>query len=344
MGSHEQPAAVSRRAFAGGSAAFAMSAAVGATVGHRGAAAEGDPLPSWNDGSAKQAILDFVAAVTTEGGSGFVAPSDRIAVFDNDGTLWTEQPVYSQALFAVGEVKRLAPEHPEWVGQEPWDAVISGDPVRMSKLSEADIANVLASATTGMTTDQFAENVANWFAVAQHPVQKRPYGQTTYQPQLELLDYLEANGFATWIVSGGGVDFMRVFAEDVYGIPPERVIGSSTAVDWEMTDAGPVLIKQPKLGSYNDKTGKPINIHLAIGKRPIFAFGNSDGDKEMLEYTAAGDGARLMLLVHHDDAAREAAYDRGSHIGGLDAAWDEAVEKGWTVVSMKDDWATIFPG
>jgi phosphoserine phosphatase len=335
-----RPASVTRRAFAGRAAALAFAT----TFRIRPAAAQTDPLPSWNDGPAKQAILDLVAAVTEEGGPGFVAPEDRIAVFDNDGTLWAEQPAYTQALFALAEVQRMAPEHPEWAGQEPWDSVLSGDPARLAGLSEEDVARVLAVASTGMTTEQYAENVAAWFATAEHPVLKRPIAATVYQPQLELLDYLEANGFATWIVSGGGVDFMRVFAEDVYGIPPERIIGSATAVTFETIDGTPALVKQPELGIYNDKEGKPINIHQAIGKRPIIAVGNSDGDKQMLEYTAAGSGPSLMVLIHHDDADREFAYDRESSVGRLDAAWDEALAQGWTVVSMKDDWAVMFPG
>jgi phosphoserine phosphatase len=341
MSSNASGSFVSRRALAGGTAALAASAALGA---RRPVAAQGDPLPSWNDGPAKQAILAFVAAVTEEGGDQFVPSEDRIAVFDNDGTLWVEQPVYTQIFFALDELKRMAPEHPEWATEDPFATILSGDHARMATLSETEIAQALAVAMSGMTVDQYAENVANWYAGAVHPVLKKPYAELIYQPQLELLDYLEANGFSTWIVSGGGVDFMRVFAESLYGIPPARTIGSSTAVEWQMVDGVPVLIKQPKLGSYNDKQGKPINIHLAIGKRPILACGNSDGDHEMLQYTAAGDGASLMMLVHHDDADREFAYDRDSKIGRLDAAWDEALEKGWTVISMKNDWSAIYPG
>ncbi|MFM9106283.1 MAG: HAD family hydrolase [Chloroflexota bacterium] len=314
------------------------------TSASRRAAAQGVPLPSWNDGPAKQAILGFVASVTAEGGPGFVPAEDRVAVFDNDGTLWAEQPAYTQALFALDEVRRLAPAHPEWSGSEPWDSVLSGDPKRIAALSKDDLVTVFGVATTGMTVDEYAANVAAWVGAATHPVLKLPIAGTVYQPQLELLDYLEANGFATWIVSGGGVDFMRVFAEDAYGIPPERIIGSATAVEFRDIDGAPTLVKLPELGIYNDKEAKPVNIYQSIGKRPVLACGNSDGDRQMLEYTAAGDGSRLMILVHHDDAAREFAYDREGHVGRLDAAWDEAVARGWTVVSMKDDWATIFPG
>lgn len=301
-----------------------------------------EPLPSWNDGPAKQAIIDFVAAVCEEAGHDYVAPADRIAVFDNDGTLWAEQPVYSQAFFALDEIARLAPDHPEWAGVEPWDSILSGDAARMASLSEEDIAQALAVAFSGMPVEQYADNVAAWFADATHPVLQRPYRDLVYQPQLELLEFLSANGFTTWIVSGGGVDFMRVFSDDVYGIPPERVIGSASAVTWETLDGEQVLVKQPKLGVYNDKHGKPINIHLSIGKRPILACGNSDGDYQMLQHTATGDGPSLMMLIHHDDGEREFAYDRVSKIGGLDAALDAANERGWSVVSMKDDWSVVF--
>ena len=303
-----------------------------------------DALPSWNNGPCKQAILEFVASVTDPASPDFVPESDRVAVFDNDGTLWAEQPVYSQAFFALDEIARVAPDHPEWTGAEPWESILSGDPGRMATLSEEQIAQALAVAFSGMPVDEYAANVASWFAEATHPVLQRRYRDLTYQPQLELLDYLAANGFSTWIVSGGGVDFMRVFSNDVYGIPAERVIGSAGEVTWETSaDGSKVLVKQPTLGVYNDKHGKPINIHLAIGRRPILACGNSDGDHEMLQHTAAGDGQRLMMLVHHDDAEREFAYDRDSKIGGLDAALDEAKERGWTVVSMRDDWARVFP-
>lgn len=300
-------------------------------------------LPSWNDGPAKTAITDFVATVTDESSDHFVPPDQRIAVFDNDGTLWAEQPVYSQAFFALDEIARLAPEHPEWVGAEPWESILSGDPARMAQLSEEDVASALAVAFSGMTVSEYERNVDTWFAEATHPLLNRGYAQTIYQPQRELLDYLAANGFTTWIVSGGGVDFMRVFSQEVYGIPPQRVIGSAGEVTWETAAGGePVLVKQPKLGVYNDKHGKPINIHMAIGQRPILACGNSDGDHQMLQHTAAGDGPSLMMLVHHDDAEREFAYDRDSHIGGLSAALDEAEDRGWTVISMKNDWARIL--
>ena len=302
------------------------------------------PLPSWHDGATKQAIVDFVTAVCDESGPNYVAPADRIAVFDNDGTLWTEQPVYSQAFFALDEIARLAPEHPEWAGVEPWESILSADPTRMAALSEEAVAQALAVAFSGMTVEQYAANVADWFAEATHPALQRPYRELAYLPQLELLGYLTAHGFTTWIVSGGGVDFMRVFSHDVYAIPPERVIGSAGEVTWETIEGEQVLVKQPKLGVYNDKHGKPINIHMAIGKRPILACGNSDGDHQMLQHTAAGEGPSLMLLIHHDDADREFAYDRDSKIGGLEAALDEANERGWTVVSMKDDWARIFTG
>ncbi len=302
-----------------------------------------DPLPSWNDGSNKQAILDFVAAVSEEGGNQFVPEGERIATFDNDGTLWVEQPNYAQGFFALDQIKTLAPQHPEWQTEQPFAAILSGDEAAMQQFTEEDIGKIVAATHTGMTTDQFAERVEAWIATAKHPRYDRLFTETIYQPQLELLAYLRANGFQTFIVSGGGVDFLRTFVEGTYGIPPSQTVGSSAQVTYSMEEGTPTLTKQPKLNSIDDKDGKPINIHLHIGQKPILAFGNSDGDQQMLEYTDAGDGPRLMLLVHHDDAEREYAYDRDSSIGKLDIAWDEAVAKGWNVVSMKDDWGQIFP-
>jgi phosphoglycolate phosphatase-like HAD superfamily hydrolase len=301
-----------------------------------------DPLPSWNDGPNKQAILDFVAAVTKEGGEHFVPVEDRVATFDNDGTLWCEQPLYNQAVFAVDRIRALAPDHPEWQAQQPFQAILTNDRDALANLSKQDIAAVVTSTHAGMTTDEFALTVRDWIATANHPRFDQLYTECVYQPMVELLDYLRANGFQTWIVSGGGVDFMRVFAEAVYGIPPAQVIGSSGKVRFEPRDGQPVFVKLPELSSYDDKEGKPENIHLHVGRSPILAFGNSDGDQAMLEYTDSGDGSRLMLIVHHDDAEREYAYDRDSSIGKLDTAWDEATEKGWLVVSMKDDWTQIF--
>jgi phosphoglycolate phosphatase-like HAD superfamily hydrolase len=302
-----------------------------------------DPLPSWNDGPNKQAILDFVAAVTEEGGERFVPEADRIATFDNDGCLWVEQPLYVQGFFALDQIKALAPQHPEWQTEQPFAAILAGDAAAMKQFSEEDVGKILAATHTGMTTDQFDEYAERWIATAKHPRYDRLFTETIYQPQLELLDYLRANSFQTFIVSGGGVDFLRTFAERTYGVPPSQTVGSSAKVTYAVADGAPTLTKQPEVNSIDDKDGKPVNIHLHIGQKPILAFGNSDGDQQMLEYTDQGDGPRLMLLVHHDDAEREYAYDRDSKIGKLDTAWDEAVKRGWIVVSMKDDWGKIFP-
>jgi phosphoglycolate phosphatase-like HAD superfamily hydrolase len=302
-----------------------------------------DPLPSWSDGSAKQAIISFVTKVTSEGGADFVAPAERIATFDNDGTLWAEQPVYFQLQFALDRVTAMAPQHPEWKTKEPFNHLIAGDTKAFLAGGEKSLLAALAASHSGITTDEFAGVVKDWLSTATHPKTGRPYQRMVYQPMLELLSYLRANGFKTFIVSGGGVEFMRAFAEEAYGIPPEQVIGSQGKLMYEMRDAGPVLVKLPEVQFVDDKGGKPAGIQTLIGRRPIAAFGNSDGDLEMLQWTTAGSGARFALIVHHDDAEREWAYDRESHIGTLDRAWDEANAKGWTVVSMKSDWKTIFP-
>ncbi len=302
-----------------------------------------DPLPSWNHGATKQAILDFVAAVTKDGGDRFVPIADRIATFDNDGTLWVEQPNYTQGFFAFDQIKTMAADHPEWKTEQPYAAILASDQQAMSKFTEHDLAAIIAATHFGMTTDQFDVDAKAWLETAKHPKFDQRFVECVYQPQLELLDYLRANAFQTFIVSGGGIDFLRNFAEETYGIPPSQVVGSSGQVTFKMQNGTPVLIKEAKIGSIDDKDGKPVNIHLHIGQKPILAFGNSDGDQQMLEYTDAGDRPRLMLLVHHDDAAREFAYDRTSSVGKLDTAWNEAVKRNWTVVSMKDDWARIFP-
>ncbi|HEY4162049.1 MAG TPA: HAD family hydrolase [Dongiaceae bacterium] len=305
--------------------------------------ASADPLPSWKDGAVKSAITDFVSRVTKEGNADFVRPEARIAVFDNDGTLWAEQPIYFEFAFALDRIKVLAPQHPEWKTKEPFKSVLAGNSKSDAASVQKGIGEIIAATHSGMTTDEFTTIVADWLATARHPRFKRPYDQLVYQPQLELLAYLRANGFKTFIVSGGGVEFMRVFAEQVYGIPPEQVIGSSGVVKFEMRANGPVLVKEPKEEFIDDGPGKPVGINRFIGRRPIFAFGNSDGDLEMLEWTAAGTGAHFMALVHHTDSDREWAYDRKSSIGRLDKAWDEAVAKGWTIVDMKRDWLTVFP-
>jgi phosphoglycolate phosphatase-like HAD superfamily hydrolase len=307
------------------------------------AGARTDPLASWNDGAAKRAIVKFVTDATRAGTPTFVPPAERIAAFDNDGTLWAEQPIYFQFAFALERVKALAPQHPEWKNKQPFKAVLEGDLETALAGGEPAIVELVMATHTGMTTDDFTRIVTDWLATARHPRFERPYTECVYQPMLELLAYLRANGFKTFIVSGGGVDFMRVWTERVYGIPPEQVEGSTGAAQFEMRAGGPVLLRLPKVDFVDDKAGKPVGIHRFIGRRPVFAFGNSDGDQQMLEWTAAGSGARFTGLVHHTDDQREWAYDRTSHIGKLDKALDEARAKGWTVVSMKDDWKTVFP-
>ena len=309
----------------------------------RAAPAQTDPLPSWNDGEAKQAIVKFVQAVTDRGGAQHVAPEARIATFDNDGTLWSEQPMYFQGLFAFDRVKALAPKHPEWKTRQPFKGILENDMKAIAAAGEKGLAEVVAVTHSGMTTDEFAQTVKDWLAQAKHPRFKRGYSELVFQPMLEMLAYLRANGFKTFIVSGGGVDFMRVFTERAYGIPPEQVVGSVGETRLEMRDGTPVLLKLPKINLVDDKAGKPVGIHRFIGRRPILAFGNSDGDQQMLQWTAAGDGARFMGLVHHTDAQREWAYDRQSSIGRLDKALDEATAKRWTVVDMKRDWKKIYP-
>ena len=302
-----------------------------------------DSLPSWNDGAAKKSVVEFVAKVTKEGGPDFVPPAERIAVFDNDGTLWAEQPMYFQLFFALDRVKALAPQHPEWKTKEPFASLLKGDVKGALAGGEPAIFQLVMATHAGMTTEEFEKIVTEWITTAKHPVTKRLYTEMIYQPMLEVLGYLRANGFKTFIVSGGGVEFMRPWTETVYGIPPEQVVGSSGKLKFEMRDGKPALMKLPELNFFDDKVGKPVGIQTYIGRRPVMAFGNSDGDQQMLEWTTAGSGARFALIVHHTDAEREWAYDRASHIGKLDKAWDEAQAKGWTVVDMKQDWKTIFP-
>jgi len=324
---------------------FVMTAAAGAASGlvATSASAQADPLPSWNDGPVKQAILDFVKRVTAEGAADFVPVPERIAVFDNDGTLWAEQPIYFQFAFAVDRVKALAPEHPEWKTQEPFKSLLAGDLKGLAASGEKGLLEIMAVSHTGMTTESFTKTVTDWLAGAQHPRFKRPYTDLVYQPMLELTSYLRAQGFKTFIVSGGGIEFMRPWTERIYGIPPEQVVGSSGVVKFQMgADGKPVLMKEAKVEFIDDGPGKPVGINHFIGRRPVFAFGNSDGDQQMLEWTAAGAGARFMGLVHHTDAEREWAYDRQSHIGKLDKALDEANAKGWTVADMKRDWKRVF--
>jgi phosphoglycolate phosphatase-like HAD superfamily hydrolase len=301
------------------------------------------PLASWNDGHARTAIVNFVKKVTTPGSPSFVPPSERIAVFDNDGTLWSEQPVYVQLAFALDRVKALAPRHPEWKTTQPFKAALDGDLAALAASGEHGLAKMMMATHTGMTTDEFERIVSEWIATARHPKYNRPYTELAYQPMLELLAYLRGNGFKTFIVSGGGAEFMRPWTERVYGIPPEQVIGSSVKTKFEMrADDTPVLVRLPQLNFVDDKEGKPVGIDQHIGRRPIAAFGNSDGDLQMLQWTEAGGGARLCVLVWHTDAEREYAYDRTSRIGRLDVAFDQALRRGWTVVDMKRDWNRVF--
>ncbi len=302
-----------------------------------------DPLPSWNDGEAKQAIFDFVVRVTDSASPDFVPEPERIATFDNDGCLWSEQPMYFQFIFAIDRVKAMAPEHPEWQSQQPFKAVLDGDMETLAASGEHGILELVMATHAGMTTGEFEIVVKDWLATATHPTTGRPYTEMVYQPMLELLDYLRANGFKTFIVSGGGIEFMRPWTEAVYGIPPEQVVGSSIKTTYEVRDGEPVIVRLPELNFIDDKQGKPLGINSHIGRRPIAAFGNSDGDFQMLEWTTAGEGARLGMYIHHTDAEREWAYDRESHIGRLDRGLDEADARGWVVVDMKRDWASIYP-
>jgi phosphoglycolate phosphatase-like HAD superfamily hydrolase len=326
--------------------ALSLAAAICVSViGSAAAPAYGkaDPLPSWNDGATKKAIITFVTKVTKKGSPVFIPPAERIATFDNDGTLWAEHPVYFQLLFALDRVKALAPQHPEWKTTEPFASLLKGDLSGALAGGEKALAQIVAATHTGMNTEEFEKIVSDWIATAKHPKTGRLLTEMVYQPMLEVLAYLRSNGFKTFIVSGGGVDFMRVFAERVYGIPPEQVVGSTGKLKFELQDGKPVLLKLPEMLSFDDNVAKPVNINQFIGRRPLMAFGNSDGDLQMLQWTAAGTGARFCLYVHHTDAAREFAYDRTSHIGKLDKGLDEAAQRGWTVVDMKQDWKVIFP-
>lgn len=302
-----------------------------------------DGLPSWNDGPARQGIMTFVEKVTTPGSSDFVPVPERIAVFDNDGTLWAEQPMYFQLFFALDRVKALAPQHPEWNATEPFASLLKGDVEGALAGGEHAILKIIMATHAGMTTAEFETIVKDWIATAKHPKTERLLTEMVYQPMLELLVYLRTKGFKTFIVSGGGIEFMRPWTEHVYGIPPEQVVGSSGKLKYALRDGHPVLVKLPEINFIDDKDGKPVGIQTHIGRKPILAFGNSDGDLQMLQWTASGNGAHFMALIHHTDAEREWAYDRKSSIGRLDKALDEAKGKGWTVVDMKMDWKAVYP-
>lgn len=302
-----------------------------------------DPLPSWNDTDSKKAIVAFVEKVTRDGSPDFVSPAERIAVFDNDGTLWSEQPMYFQLAFAIDRVKALAPQHPEWKEKEPFKSVLADDLKGLAAGGEHALLELVLATHTGNTTEEFDQAVRDWIAIAKHPKTGRRYMEMVFQPMLELLDYLRANGFKTYIVSGGGIEFVRAWAEDVYGIPAEQVIGSSVKTRFALRNGEPVLERLPEIDFIDDKEGKPVAINQFIGRRPLMAFGNSDGDLQMLEWTAAGTGPRFCLYVHHTDAKREFAYDRESAFGRLDKGLDEAKDHGWTIVDMQNDWNQVFP-
>jgi len=299
-------------------------------------------LPSWNDGKSKQAIVDFVKKVTTQGGADYVAPENRIAVFDNDGTLWTEQPFYFQLGFILDRVKALAPQHPEWKEKEPFKSILAGDLKGIAKSGERGLVELVMETHAGLTTDDFRNIVIDWFATARHPKTGKPYNEMTFLPMRELLDYLRANGFKTFIVSGGGVEFMRPMTEKAYGIPPEQVVGSTITTQYALVGDIPVLNRLPKVDFVDDGPGKPVGINKFIGRRPILAAGNSDGDYEMLRWVMAGHGPHFAMIIHHTDADREYAYDRKSDFGKLDKALDEAESRDWLLVDMKADWKKIY--
>lgn len=304
-----------------------------------------DPLPSWNDNANKKAIIDFVTKTTTEGSEDFIPVADRIACFDNDGTLWSEQPMYFQLAFAIDQVKIMAKDHPEWNNKEPFKALLEDDMKKVMNGGEQALFQLVAASHAGMSTEEFDKNVADWIKTAKHPKTGKHYNEMVFQPMIELLHYLQSKDYKTFIVSGGGIDFMRVWAEKIYNIPSYQIIGSSIKTKYEVGENGvPKLIKLPELNFNNDKEGKPVGIHQHIGKRPVLAFGNSDGDYQMLQWTTtAKDYPRLGLILHHTDSEREWAYDRDSHIGKLDKGLNDATKNGWLLVNMKEDWNKVFP-
>ncbi len=307
-----------------------------------GLAHANDPLPSWNEGASKKAIIQFVDKVKNNNAKEFVPTNERIAVFDNDGTLWVEHPMYVQLAFALDRVKELAPQHPEWKTKQPFKAVLEGDMKTLEALDEKAAVEIMMTTHAGMTSEEFDEIALKWITTARHPRFNVPYTELVYQPMVELLEYLRANDFKTFIVSGGGIEFMRPWAQKSYGIPPSQVVGSSIKLKYELRDGKPVLLRLPEINFIDDKQGKPIGIQNHIGMRPIAAFGNSDGDYQMLEWTTAGSGPRLGMIVHHDDAKREYAYDRHTGFGKLDKALDAAKSHGWLMINMKEDWKVIF--
>jgi hypothetical protein len=333
---------VSRRALLSALAVLPVSGSLLPMSTRAQTSESGGTLPSWNDGASKQAILNFVAAVTQEGSPSFVPPAERIATFDNDGTLWVEHPMYIQLAFALDRVKALAPLHPEWKNTQPFKAALDGDMKTLAEAGEHGMAELVMATHAGMTTEEFQKIVLDWFATARHPRFKRPYTELSYQPMIELLAYLRANGFKTFIVSGGGIEFMRPWTQRVYGVPPEQVVGSSIKTQFQMRDGRPELFRLPELNFIDDKAGKPVGINEFIGRRPIAAFGNSDGDIEMLQWTTMSGGVRLGLIVHHTDAEREYAYDRDTPFGRLDKALNAAAMNKWVVAAMKNDWNRIF--
>lgn len=303
-----------------------------------------DPLPSWNDGPSKKSVIDFVTRTTRKGSADFVPVSDRIACFDNDGTLWSEQPMYFQVAFMADRIKALAPLHPEWKQNQPFKAVLEGDLKTALAGGNQAFTEMLFATHAGITTDEFEKVVKDWFATAKHPQSHRPYTEMVFQPMLELLSYLRTNGYKTFIVSGGEIDFMRPWTESVYGIPPEQVVGTSLKEKYELRDSIPVIVLMPELNFHNDKAGKPVGIQQYIGRRPIFAAGNSDGDYEMLQWTTTSTGyPRFGMFVHHTDSIREWSYDRTSSIGRLERGLDDAIKYNWLIVDMKNDWKVIYP-
>lgn len=303
-----------------------------------------DPLPSWNEGVSKKSITDFVTKTTQDGNKEFIPVTDRIACFDNDGTLWTEQPMYFQLAFAIDRIKAMAPEHPEWKTTQPFQALLEGDMKTVMAGGEKALLQIVMTTHAGMTTEEFSKTVKDWMATAKHPKTGKHYNEMIYQPMVELLNYLRSNGYKTFIVSGGGVDFMRPWAEQAYGIPPYQVIGSSGKVKYEIINGNPVLTKLPEINFIDDKEGKPVGIHQYIGKRPVFTAGNSDGDYAMLQYTSSSSEPHFGMIVHHTDSVREWAYDRKSHIGNLEKGLDDAPKYNWLIVDMKTDWKIIYPG